>query len=181
MDKKNQPQSQGSNPSKGATNDPKKAEQTTQDQRRGEQGREGADAPRAEHGHQSGKNPPRFDDRPGQQERSGQPAGQQGRPGQQGQQERSGQPGQQQRSGQQGQQERSGQQGQQDRSGQQRGTGGDVERPGSALPKSGSTNKPGAPSYGDQEPNDPRRLDVDAGTGARKSSSAGEDSDSDES
>lgn len=51
-----------------------------------------------------------------------------------------------------------------DRPNQQRGGTDDTQSPGSALPKSGT------PNYGDQEPGDPRRLDVDAGTGGRSTS-----------
>lgn len=112
MTKQNQPQNPGQNPSKGRSNDPKHVEQTTQDQRRGEHGREGVDAPRSEHGHQSGKNPPRYDDRPGEQ----------------------------------------------------RG-GSDDAQPNTPQR---------TPNYGDKEPGDPRRLDVDAGTGGRNPSGGGE-------
>jgi len=41
----------------------------------------------------------------------------------------------------------------------------DSKAPGGALPSSGT------PSYGDKEPGDPRKLDVDAGTGGRTGSS----------
>lgn len=41
---------------------------------------------------------------------------------------------------------------------------GTQQAPGSALPNRGT------PNYGDAEPNDPRKLDVDAGTGGRAGS-----------
>lgn len=113
MTKQNQPQNPGQNPSQGRSNDPKKVQQTTPDQRRGEQEREkNVDAPRNEFGNQSGKNPPRYDDRPGQQ----------------------------------------------------RG-GSDDAQPNAPQR---------TPNYGDKEPGDPRRLDVDAGTGGRNPSGGGE-------
>lgn len=41
---------------------------------------------------------------------------------------------------------------------------GDSKTPGAVLPNRGT------PNYGDAEPNDPRKLDVDAGTGGRTGS-----------
>lgn len=113
MTKSNQPQNAGPNPAQGRSNDAQKVSQTTPDQRRGEQERaKNVDAPRNEHGNQSGKNPPRYDDRPGQQ----------------------------------------------------RG-GSDDAQPNAPQR---------TPNYGDKEPGDPRRLDVDAGTGGRNPSGGGE-------
>lgn len=115
MTSKNQPQNAGQNPSQGSrSNDPKNVQQTTPDQRRGEQDRErNVDAPRNESGNQSGKNPPRYDDRPGQQ------------------------------------------------------------RGGTDDAQANTPQRSGVPNYGDKEPGDPRRLDVDAGTGGRDTSAGG--------
>jgi hypothetical protein len=57
-----------------------------------------------------------------------------------------------------------------DRPGQGSTTSGGTQRPGTTNPTTPSSPGTATPGYGDQEPGDPRRLDVDAGKGGRSQS-----------